>query len=561
MNQSAPASPAMRTEASVSSSLLSPPAVARPGLTVPRSLLLLLASLLVYSVARRALFHSMRVSESAAFAMVVLAWVFGLVMAQIRYRDFAPVLRPFVRGIGMIVLAQVLFDNFIPIPGVPNLAFGTGEHALFFRGAAALAVAAGVLALWRPGFLLPVFFYYVGFRVLIGSVDGIPVVDTDYLSMLDTVEFALIGGCLIAWLTGAQGRRYLPWLKLDSEGQDIEQVRRHAFGLVWACAVGAHLGNYFMSGLAKLAAGGDAPLTWLLHNATNTSIVIGLERGDNPLATMPWAVQMLWNGIQDHLLLFNGFVLGVQLLSPLAPLGIGSLIVFTLLFDMFHLGVYMTLGALFFFWIAVNTVIWISARRLQPGEFTPTMKAVAVLTVLFGHYAFYTNHLGWLDGAKLASPTFFAETRDGRKVMVPGNFFGISSYTIAQGGMYIPDDNFSFRIGGNNLDVASWRDAASCGPAVQAHQDTGVSLGAVESLVRNTDRMMREYPILKDWNLFYLYPHHMVPNPLVFRPFDGLAMSDIVGYRYEVDSVCLTVQDGKLQRDVRKHWEHRIDVR
>jgi hypothetical protein len=38
-------------------------------------------------------------------------------------------------------------------------------------------------------------------------------------------------------------------------------------------------------------------------------------------------------------------------------------------------------------------------------------------------------------------------------------------------------------------------------------------------------------------------------------------MSDIVGYRYEVDSVCLTVQDGKLQRDVRKHWEHRIDVR
>ena len=155
------------------------------------------------------------------------------------------------------------------------------------------------------------------------------------------------------------------------------------------------------------------------------------------------------------------FVLGVQLAAPFAAISLSVLSVFCLLFDLFHVGVYLTLGALFFFWIAVNLIIVASAARVGPSGFTPTMKIVMVLTTLFGYHAFYTNYLGWLDAAKLASPQFLAKTRDGREIPVPSNYFGIFSYTIAQTGMYIPDNHFMSRTGGNHEELDSWKEARS----------------------------------------------------------------------------------------------------
>jgi hypothetical protein len=72
---------------------------------------------------------------------------------------------------------------------------------------------------------------------------------------------------------------------------------------------------------------------------------------------------------------------------------------------------------------------------------------------------------------------------------------------------------------------------------------------------------MTRYPAIKNQNLYYLYPHHMQPNPWVFTEFNNLRMEDIVGYKYVVDSVCLTLRDGALVRDVKKRAEFRFDVR
>jgi hypothetical protein len=338
-------------------------------------------------------------------------------------------------------------------------------------------------------------------------------------------------------------------------------LRQKATGLVWAVIVGAHLGNYFCSGVAKLMAGGTAPWTWLLQNPTQTAIVIGTERGDNPLAMFPTLLQFSWDTISQFGLAFNFFVLGAQLLSPLAILRVRWLLVFTLLFDVFHIGVYMTLGALFHFWIAVNLIIYTSAWRLKDNQITSMMKLVCILTVLFGHTIFYTNWLGWLDGAKLASPQFYAVTRDGRDVWMPQVYYGIYSYTIAQAATYIPDGHFSFRIGGNNLNRDDWHDATSCGPRVMASQNTGATLKDIENLVHDTHGFMLRHPYIKNDNLYYLYPHHMQPNPWLFREFNRLRIEDIVAYKYVVESVCLTLRDGQLVRDVKKRDEFRFDVR
>ncbi len=294
--------------------------------------------------------------------------------------------------------------------------------------------------------------------------------------------------------------------------EERKAVQTRAFNLIWACAVGAHLGSYFWSGIAKIQVGGDNALTWVL--------------------------------------------------APLAALSVSVLSAFGLLYDFFHIGVYFTLGALLFFWIALNLVIVAAAAASLPRNgIIPAMKTVMALTILFGHYFYYTNHLGWLDTAKLSSPQFYAVTRDSRQVEVPFNYFGIYSYTIAQTAMYVADGHFPFRPAGNALDPETWEDGVTCGPQVLEHQTTGATLDAGKTMILDTDRLMRDHPAVKSNILYYFYPHHMLPNPWIFTGFNNLGIDDVVAYEYVLDSVCLTLKDGRLARDVHKHSTFRIDLR
>jgi len=400
--------------------------------TLKGPLLILAVSLVSFALSRRAVVHVALRWETLTFVLVCAAFIGALLFRFIRYSDLSPALRVVIRGVGIIVFIQMAFDALGPFAGPPNILFGSGPHVLFFRYGAILAMISGVAAIWRPAFLFPLFYFYVGWRELIGAVSGVPIVATDYLGMLDGAYFSVVGVFLTLVLTSPWTMRRFPGLSAWLIGPDgVDAFRARTFGLLWSCAVGAHLGNYFWSGVKKITVAGPEPWTWLLHNPTQTSILIGLERGDNPLAAWPGAVQAVWDGIVGSQPFMNAFVLGVQLAAPFAAISLSVLSVFCLLYDLFHVGVYLTLGALFFFWIAVNLIIVASAARVGPGGFTPAMKIVMVLTTLLGYHAFYTNYLGWLDAAKLASPQFLAKTRDGREIPVPSNYFGIFSYTIA----------------------------------------------------------------------------------------------------------------------------------
>jgi hypothetical protein len=524
-------------------------------------LLILIASIAGFAVSRHSMTHLGRASELWSSVAVLAAFVAAFGFMWVRYADISAALRITMRGIGIIVFAQVLFDALGPFPGPSNILFGDHGPTLYFRYAAIIGVVAGTMALWRPSFLVPLFLYYVGWRELIGTLSGIAVSDTDYLGMLDVGYFGTVGMLIVISVTSPWATDRFPLLRsLLPAGVGLEGTRNAAFGLIWACAVGAHLGSYLWSGAMKIRVGGDDPLTWILQNPTQTAIVLGLERGDNPLALWPGLLQSVWDGIVGGQPFVNAIVLGLQVLAPLAAVSASVLSTFCLLFDVFHVGVYFTLGALFFFWIAVNLVIVAAAAALPRDGFTPAMKIVMALTAVFGHYVFYTNYLGWLDSGKLVSPQFYAVTHDNRAVLVPSNYFGIYSYTIAQAAMYIPDDHFKFRLGGNSRDVKSWQDARYCDPQTVAHQDSGVTLGAVKSMVLDTDRLMRRNPAVKNANLYYFYPHHMLPNPWVFTEFNSLRIDDIAAYDYVVESVCLSLKDGQLQRDVHKHSTFRIDL-
>ncbi|MFL5333210.1 MAG: hypothetical protein ACJ8H8_08500, partial [Geminicoccaceae bacterium] len=525
---------------------------------------LLLLSLLGYLAARKVTLFAAHQSETHAFALTVFCCIAALPFIAIRYSDIPYLLRMIVRGIGIVVFVQMLFDGFAAVPPAPNIIWGEANaHVLFFRWGALIAVLAGAVGMLRPAFLLPLFYYYILWRHLIGPRTDMWVTDTDYFAMLDGGAFAAIGALIAVTATSDWVLSRFPWLRGMLQDMPAAVLRLKTTNLIWAVVVGAHLGNYFCSGVAKLVAGWPEPWTWLLSNPTQTAIVIGLERGDNPLATFPTLLQFSWDSISNFALAFNFFVLGAQLLSPLAILRKRSLLFFTLLFDIFHIGVYFTLGALFHFWIAVNLIVYLSVWRMKESDITPMMKAVCITAVIFGHTVFYTNFLGWLDAARLASPQFYALTKDGREVWMPNVYFGIYSYSIAQTAFYVPEGQFPHHIGGNIKSLADWHDARACmeSPVAKPQEIGGATLGSVDRLVHETHAFMQRYPEIKNDNLYYLYPHHMQPNPWVFTEFNRLKLDDIVGYKYVVDSICLSLRDGALVRDVKNRAEFRFDVR
>src|SRR5262245_26047791 len=152
--------------------------------SLARPLLLLAIAVILGAVSRRAVTHLSRWSDIYALVLVCAAFVGAIAFSSVRYRDFSPPLRIMSFAIGMAIFVQLLFDSLGPFAGPPNILFGSGDKILFFRYGAALAVVAGVAAIWRPSFLLPLFYYYHAWREIVSVVSGIHVTETDYLGML-----------------------------------------------------------------------------------------------------------------------------------------------------------------------------------------------------------------------------------------------------------------------------------------------------------------------------------------------------------------------------------------
>jgi len=498
-----------------------------------------------------------------ATGATVLAVAVALPFVKLRYQDLPRFTGIFIRWIGVTVLVQVVLDALAFTPGVPSVLFGGGPTVIFFRFAALIAIASGVFGWWRPAFLLPVFAFYDMFRELINSTSGIVVVKTDYRSMLDTGSFALIGTVAIIAICSPWVASRVPRIAKWHERLDVPELQKSSILLVWCGAVGAHLANYFYSGLSKLEAGWPEPWTWVLHNPTQTSILMGLERGDNLLWAFPGILNLIWQAFVHFGVILNAIVICTQLASPAAAVGRRTLLTFTVFFDMFHVAVWFTLGAIFQYWVIVNVLIFASAQHLGIKRFTTQMRIVMAGMTLMAPTFFYVNHLGWLDGPKIPSPKFIAHTRDGRSVEMPGPYFGIFSYNIAQNFLWIPDGAFANYPAGNHHHLASWRDAIKCGPLRAEKQNVRrqhSTLQSVVAMVENTDRFARSHPWYKSLNIYYFYPQHMLPNPAMFKDFNRLSINDIVGYTYRVDSVCLDLRNGVLHRDVRDVWEYPIPV-
>jgi hypothetical protein len=454
-----------------------------------------------------------------------------------------------MRGSSSLILIQMLVDAFWPTSFQSNIFFGIDAEIKLIL---LVGMIAGVISLVRPAFVLPMLIAYSLFRARIPILFELPSSKTDFVTLVDVGQFpAFILN--VYWRLRQDGPHYLKTYNI----KDFPSLKLEK--LLWAVAVGIHVGNYFRSGIAKVRAGGPDPFFWLLHNPIDQSAAIGLYRFTNPLAGWPSAVQGL-----DYLLLtvaivLNASVITLQLLSPAAVLTRRTFILITLFFDAMHIAIYFSLGAFFFLWIGLNVIILLSLANMKDYEYSKTLRFTVLFCGVFGSLIFTTAGLGWLDGKKIVRETFFATLTDGRQVLVPPSFFGIYSYQIGHGDLYVPPDHFPVRFG-TNVTHRDWIDGSTCGPLIVDKEQAFTSLSSIVDLVKTTHQFFKNHETMKELNLYYYYLHHMPSNPTFFTAFNDAKMSDIKSYSYVVESSCVEMQNGKLKADVHKRSEFPIAV-
>ena len=355
---------------------------------------------------------------SYPWAILMVLATAGIAIRQrhITFEEIWAPLRLMIRAAGFVILLQVGFDSLYPTSWVSNLVLGQDDKSRLLIG---LAFITGLASLWRPSFLLALGASYFAFRYYVAQPYGLSRTSLDFQVLADAFTFP--AAAVVAWSAIPLIQRWLPQkIAGHLSGPENAKIWQQA---AWAVVVGTHLGNYFHSALAKMYIGGPDPFFWLFNNPTQNTLSLGLFRYNNPLAGWPELVQAHYELMVWIMVLMNVAVFLLQVLAPIAPVRRRMLIIFTLAFDAMHLGIYLSLGVFFFFWIAINIIILVSLARIPEGEYTPGMKLIVIASCLMGWVFFYQANLGWLDGRKVVRQNFYAITTGGQKVLVPPAIF------------------------------------------------------------------------------------------------------------------------------------------
>ncbi|RWP21106.1 MAG: hypothetical protein EOR00_02765 [Mesorhizobium sp.] len=345
--------------------------------------------------------------------------------------------------------------------------------------------------------------------------------------------------------------------------------------------IGAHFGNYFMSGMAKVTLDGG-PLSWILENPTSSIMLAGYGLGAAPLGFSESLLAHAYEAVRAVQIPMNVVILAAQLLCFLAFLRRRWLIGLTAFFDIMHIGIFLLSGALFLHWIILNSLIVAALTRMKESSFFTTAIVTGIVVTIFGDAVFYNARLGWYDSRQIRQAHFEALTKGGDWVRVAPSFFRDASYLLyarhfgyqeyRRESGHVPTSAWG-QIGIRKVRPKSSDVASSSYEVMKLTKDCAYP---VELPITPPDYdAARPAPFIlgqhnRAANLansavavgYNFYPHHHYSMPFLHRAFEALEPRDIVAYRYLVDTVCLDVADGKVVRRVMTQTlGPRIDVR
>ncbi len=526
--------------------LLTTPALAALGLS--------LATVVVQSFVHAAVAATPRLGPFGLYGAAALLITFGAAFGCVRYGRFSPLFATLTRWCSAGLAVFLLFEP-------PDLVLAFEDGAWQLAAVERLywpALAFAVLGFFRPSFVLFAASYIIAVRYLIEPITGYRGATLDIRYLVEMGQYLSI--CAVA----------LFFAKYRFERSPENAPRWLDLGTLELCiafnAIAFHFGNYLWSGVAKLAAGPDIT-SWLLENPTEVNILLAIEKGAFVFAAWPNLTQAIYDGFSTLRPLSNAFVLVTQALAVVAVLRKYWIVLASLAYDALHIGLYL-LGGLFFWpWVWINVAVLLAVRKHVARKIPAVAVASCVIVMVLGrpldiaHFAY----LGWYETNAVRSSYIEAQLDNGDWVRLPSAYFGTLSYSVSHGridygpreGHYaasawsaVPYHDFAARRGCVPPDEIAGESAAGKRDRL-VRADNAVA-GEDELLTRFVrSRHAEVMTRLGDDGRYnpYLRIHHHPSNPLLYPEFNAVDMREVRRYRLVTESVCLSLEDGRLVRD------------
>lgn len=505
-------------------------------------LLFLVGTLLLYLLIRNA--TELVAQEAPQLALLWLALIPAPAAAfyWVRYASFEKFMRVFSKAGAIFVAFYFATEPF----AIPHAVLSDGHPAVALQHYGRwLGLALGITAWFRPAALYAGAMLLWFMRDLNGPITGFYYSNLDIRNVTEVLAFASAGFTLL----GAS----MQWDKLRRfTGVDAFVMRRAAL-LIFAIGVGGHFGNYFYSALAKLTLDGGA-FSWLFDNRLYDGLPGALEKGTFPFAASPALTQFTYDAVKALNLPMHLFSFAAQFAAIIAIFRKRWIMALTVVYDLFHIVVYLTFGLIFWKWIALNAIILATLVAVPDGWWTRSAQIAGAAAVLFGAIFFRTATLAWYDSPGFLSGYFEVELEDGERKRVPNAYFHSGSYQVSQGRIFGPsgDEHFNFSIWGSVLSYKDLKAGRDC--KVPGRDEPAPALYGPAEAIAAYARDHHEHTLRKAGadGVFRPGPylHHHMPSPFFKTGFEDVRVRDIKAYYYVVESVCLSLENGLLKRDV-----------
>jgi hypothetical protein len=460
----------------------------------------------------------------------------ALVFFQARYDSFAPVLSVSIRSSAIALVVYLIVE-----PPDFTLANPAGADLLrYIQVAYPVAIALGALGILRPAFVIPVFAFILSTRLSVERISGLGLSMLDIRYMLDMALYLVVAGLFVTRLAP----RLSPWF-----ADPKRQIEIACIGFAM------HLANYFWSGVGKLLLG-PAAWTWVIENPTHHMMPYAIENGALPIAQWPWLVYATDRVLDYAYIPLNIAVLGFQLFALVCVLRPSWLKVSTLFYDLFHIGIYVLGGLMFWPWIWNNLTV-LRATQKHGEDFPTTAKIACIFAILLGNTFFASAWLAWWDVTGVRTQFLEAVTPQG-SVRVPTAFFLSHSYSISHGYLDQADrmGHFGYTIWESAKEYDRLKDSKTCAITPAARSETPAQRQArwtrnASFLKAHHQKMLERERAWGRWN-YYFRSHHHPSNPMLFPEFNALRLSDVIAYDMKVQSVCYDLGPNGVEKRVLK---------
>jgi hypothetical protein len=462
----------------------------------------------------------LRVAVTVLLSVAFCGWR----TAHIR-SSFTILVRCFVIGFAFICVARWYPD--VPAKEVEGL------HQWLIGGNRYVAALAAIFAWFRPSFLLYAVASSLWGRGTHEHLTGVFQADVDERPIAEMAFFLILCGMATSLINRLRG-------------QESSAVSTRGYDFAVYAALGVHLSNYLHSGFAKLNLDGPF-LAWPFDNLTHALLANSRLLGVVPLDISDSIINQVYVMFAAGVVPANFLTLASELLA-IVSVSSAFLLPLTLAFyDMWHLAVFLTTGIFFWKWILVNAgfMIALLARNSRPS---PAVRLMAAVTMVCAPYFFSIFAAGWYDSPSFNRLAIRALTHDGRAVSVPPAFFLNYSFAVSSNSIWSPDIYTALHptaTYGTTMSHRVLKDSFKCGDFVKGftnntrvvRQEFVALMQALHAqALKNADAQGRA-------RFIYLYPHHIVTNPLRFSEFAALDLRTVQAYRVRIDAVCTNQSD------------------